>query len=47
MLSAVKYNFNGWCIYLYIGEGLQMGVCKYHTIEVLVNLWCSSSVVLC
>ena len=26
VLSAVRYNFNGWCIYLYIGEGLRMGV---------------------
>ena len=26
VLSAVKYNFNSWCMYLYIGEGLQMGV---------------------
>ena len=26
VLSAVRYNFNGWCMYLYIGEGLRMGV---------------------
>ena len=25
-LPTVRYNFNVWCMYLYIGEGLQMGV---------------------
>jgi hypothetical protein len=38
VLSAVRYNFNGWCIYLYIGEGLRMGVSANITLYEFVVL---------
>ena len=38
VLLAVRYSFNGWCIYLYIGEGLRMGVSANITLYEFVVL---------